>query len=65
MREAGATEMAPDLDLLRADDGIRTRDPHLGKAANTFSWVSAVTRSSVVAGVSSLRVSRMSFDSEQ
>jgi hypothetical protein len=22
---------APDLDLLRAEDGIRTRDPHLGK----------------------------------
>ncbi len=30
-RGSGATEMAPDLHFYGADDGIRTRDPHLGK----------------------------------
>lgn len=30
-RESGAPLGAPDLDFLGADDGIRTRDPHLGK----------------------------------
>ncbi len=30
-RESGGPEEPPDLHFCGADDGIRTRDPHLGK----------------------------------